>query len=106
MLRTCELGRRGRWAALLGALVLAMGLAGAARADQTHDDELKARKLFGAGNYKGALDIFMLYPQGRISEVQQRMIPQVAPIIPGIELAAADMAPGEQPAERASAVVA
>lgn len=58
MLRTRELGRTGRWAALLGALVLATGLAGAARADQTHDDELKARKLFGAGNYKGALDIY------------------------------------------------
>jgi hypothetical protein len=43
---------------VLGMLLLAMGIAGSARADQTQDDELKARKLFGAGNFKGALDIY------------------------------------------------
>jgi tetratricopeptide (TPR) repeat protein len=50
--------RRRRFAAALGVLLLAAGLAGAARADQARDDELKARKMFGAGNFKGALDIY------------------------------------------------
>ena len=43
---------------MLGVLLLAMGVAGSARADGAQHDELKARKLFGAGNFKGALDIY------------------------------------------------
>jgi len=52
------MARTRRFVAVLGMLLLAMSIAGAARADETQDDELKARKLFGAGNFKSALDIY------------------------------------------------
>jgi tetratricopeptide (TPR) repeat protein len=55
--RAGEMARMRRFA-VLGTLLLAMGIAGAVRASGTQDDELKARKLFGAGNFKGALDIY------------------------------------------------
>jgi len=56
--RADQKARTRRFAIVLGVLLLATGLAGAARADQARDDELKARKLFGAGNFQGALDIY------------------------------------------------
>ena len=43
---------------MLGVLLLAMSVARAARADETQSEELKARKLFGAGDFKSALDIY------------------------------------------------
>ena len=52
------MARARRFAAAVGVVLLALGIAGAARASGTQDDELKARKLFGAGNFKGALDIY------------------------------------------------
>ena len=50
--------RSPRFAVVLGVLLLATGLDGAARADQARDEELKARKAFGSGDFKGALDIY------------------------------------------------
>jgi hypothetical protein len=43
---------------VLGVLLLAVGAAAPARAGGRQDDELKARKLFGTGDFKGALDIY------------------------------------------------
>jgi hypothetical protein len=56
--QAAETARRRRLAAVLGVLLLAMGAAGVARAGESQDDELRARKMFGAGNFKGALDIY------------------------------------------------
>src|SRR5450432_399420 len=52
------MARTRGFAAVLGMLLLTMGTAGSARADGAQGDELKARKLFGSGNYKSALDIY------------------------------------------------
>jgi len=43
---------------VLGVLLLATSVAGRARAEETQKEELKARKLFGAGDFKSALDIY------------------------------------------------
>ena len=52
------MSRTRRFAAALGILLLVLSVAGAARADEAQKEELKARKLFGAGDFKSALDIY------------------------------------------------
>src|SRR5438477_12327123 len=56
--RAGEMARSRRFFALLSVVLLAMGIAGSARAGEGQDEELKARKMFGAGNFQGALDIY------------------------------------------------
>jgi hypothetical protein len=58
VLQSGDMTRSRRLAAAVGVLVLTLGIAGAAHAAGAQDEELKARKMFGAGNFKGALDIY------------------------------------------------
>jgi tetratricopeptide (TPR) repeat protein len=57
-MRAGEMARRRRFIVALGILLIAVGGGRSARASGPQDEELRARKLYAAGDFQGALDIY------------------------------------------------